>query len=61
MPPQPIIFDESNNVFNTRKLVELPVHLSEAGPIVELEDECIYNFQVRRRFRRSFDSTAGSS
>ena len=43
---QPTAFDDVSGQYNIRKLSELPLHLAEWGNTDDLEDDCLYNYQV---------------
>lgn len=47
VPKQPLMFDssEDNEIFNLRKLSELPFHLFHSGNLEQMKQECLCNFE----------------
>ena len=47
VPKQPLMFDsgEGKQIFNLRKLSELPFHLLHSGNLEQMKEECLCNFE----------------
>ena len=47
VPKQPLMFDsrEDKEIFNLRKLSELPFHLLHSGNLEQMREECLCNFE----------------
>ena len=47
VPKQPLIFDSADGkqIFNLRKLSELPFHLLHSGNLEQMKEECLCNFE----------------
>ena len=47
VPKQPLMFDtrEGKEIYNLRKMSELPFHLLHSGNLEQMKEECLFNFE----------------